>query len=186
MVQDELSSRYFEWMYHIVNGHRMYNNLSYRKLLKLLHEIPFQYILPMDENRAEDGISFRYEFGYNNGYSNGIIERYLDIKPCSVLEMMIALAFKVEEQITNDSDYGDRTGQWFWNMIVSLGLGYVSDNDFNERYVRNVIDRFLDRDYEPTGRGGLFTIENCNYDLRYMDIWSQFMWYLDDVISSHK
>lgn len=186
MVQDELSNRYFEWLYHIVNGHRMYNRLSHRKLLRLLYDIQFVYILDMDENRAEDGISFRYRYGYECGHSNSIIERYLDTRPCSVLEMMVALAFKGEEQIMNDSDYGDRTGQWFWNMIVSLGLGSMSDDNFDERYVYNTITRFLDRDYAPNGQGGLFTIENPAYDMRYVEIWSQFMWYLDEVISSHQ
>ena len=99
---------------------------------------------------------------------------------------MVALAFNGEEQIMNDSDYGDRTGQWFWNMIVSLGLGSMSDDNFDERYVYNTITRFLDRDYAPNGQGGLFTIENPAYDMRYVEIWSQFMWYLDEVISSHQ
>ena len=96
--------------------------------------------------------------------------------------MMVALAFKVEEQFMDDDDYGNRTGQWFWNMIASLGLGTMNDNDFDEGYVRRVIYRFLDREYESNGKGGLFTIENCRCDLRDMEIWSQFMWYLDDFL----
>ena len=81
-----------------------------------------------------------------------------------------------------DDAYGDRTGQWFWNMIVSLGLGSMHDNNFNNSYIYFVISKFLHREYKPNGEGGLFTIENCKYDLRNTDIWTQYMWYLNTII----
>ena len=182
MLQDNVKSRYFEWLYGLVYGENIYSKLSYRKLLSTLHEITFTYINDMDANRAEDGVSIRYRFGYENGYSQNVIERELDTQPCSVLEMMVALAFKGEEQIMTDESYGDRTGQWFWNMIVSLELGSMHDLNFNASYVYHMISKFLRREYKPDGQGGLFTIENCKEDLRSTDIWTQFMWYLNTVI----
>lgn len=178
MIRERLDQRYFEWLYSLVYGDNDYSCLTYRKLSDLLYNIEFTYRLELDENRAIDGVDFRYRFGYEEGYSRRIIEEYLDDRPCNVFEMMVALAFKVEEQIMTDYDYGNRTGQWFWNMIVSLGLGTMHDENFSEGYARRVIFRFLDGDYEANGRGGLFTIDNCSRDLRDMDIWSQFMWYL--------
>lgn len=182
MVREELHDRYFEWLYDIVGGCNDYNRLTYYRLLRFLYNTEFTYILELDANRAEDGIDFRYRFGREREYSVSIISRHLDDTPCNVLEMMVALAFKVEEQFMDDSDYGNRTGQWFWNMIVSLGLGAMNDDDFDEGYTRRVIYRFLDREYESNGRGGLFTLENCRCDLRDMEIWSQFMWYLDEFL----
>ena len=41
--------------------------------------------------------------------------------------MMIALAIRCEEHIMDDPDAGDRTGQWFWSMLVSLGLGSMDE-----------------------------------------------------------
>ena len=152
MLQDELSNRYLDWIYSIICGENDYNHLSYRKLIAFLNDIEFTYILEMDENRAQDGIDFRYRFGYTKGYSRDVIARYLDNRPCSVLEMMVALAFRVEEQIMDDYEYGDRTGQWFWNMIVSLGLGQMHDgcfnpksNDINIEDGRNLRKRILGR-----------------------------------------
>ena len=66
-------------------------------------------------------------------------------------------------------------------MVVSLGLGSMTDDNIDEEYVESVIERFLDRDYEPNGKGGLFTIPNCPYDLRDAEIWFQAMWYLDSI-----
>lgn len=181
MLEEELQIKYFDWLYYLVCGNDEYNRLSYRKLLSFLHSIEFTYTIDFDENRAIDGTNFRYRFGHENGFSRAVIRAALDYRPCSVLEMMIALAHKVEEQIMDDNHYGNRTGQWFWNMIVSLGLGYMNDLDFNESCAYRVVSRFLDRQYEPNGRGGLFTIEDCPYDLRDIEIWSQFMWYLNTI-----
>ena len=137
------------------------------------------FLLPKDENRAEDGIALRYRFAY--GYhSPASAETFLD-GPCSVLEMMVALAIRCEETIMDNPLIGDRTGQWFWGMIVSLGLGSMMDDRFDEDYVDFVINRFLNREYEPNGKGGLFTIKNCVQDLRDVEIWYQICWYLDSI-----
>lgn len=48
-----------------------------------------------------------------------------------MLEMMIALAIRCEETIMDDPRYGNRTKQWFWNMMKSLGLSYMNDDCFD-------------------------------------------------------
>lgn len=169
---------YFNWMCNLILSKD--NILSYRKLLKFLNQIPFDYTIPMDRNRAIDGIDFRYKFGYECNYNREDIEEYLDGPPCSVLEMMVALSYRVEESIMVDPEYGDRTGQWFWNMIVSLGLGGMDDIHFDRSYCIKRISIFLERDYDYNGAGGLFTLEHPFQDMRMVDIWTQFSWYLDE------
>ena len=114
MTKNELNDAYFNWMYQLVFDGRYSKRLSYQKLLRELHRIEFTYSIPMDGNRAEDGVDLRYRFGYENGYSSSMISVYLDNRMCSVLEMMIALAIRCEEHIMDDPDIGNRTGQWFW------------------------------------------------------------------------
>lgn len=184
MTADQLNNEYFEWMHKLVCNDQYYKNLSFRKLLYYLHGTPFIYSVPMDENRAIAGTDFRYRFGYECGYSREVIERYLDTRPCSVLEMMVSLAFCVEEHIMDDPDYGNRTGQWFWNMVVSLGLGAMCDARFDRRYVEETVFRFLDREYEPNGKGGLFTLSDAKYDMREASIWNQTMWYLNEFLDN--
>ena len=89
MTKNELNDAYFNWMCQLVFDGRYSKKLSYRRLLKVLHKIEFTYSIPMDGNRAEDGIDLRYRFGYENGCSSSMISAYLDNKTCSVLEMMI-------------------------------------------------------------------------------------------------
>ena len=179
MTRDELKFDYFDWMYGLVCDTKYPKKLSYRKLLNFLHNMDFTYQLTMDSNRFEDGIELRYRFGYENGYDCSVIANYLDDSPCSVLEMLIALSIRLEEHIMDDPEIGDRTGQWFWNMITNLGLGSMDDRKFNENRVEDIVTRFLERQYEPDGQGGLFTLENCHYDLRKVEIWYQACWYLD-------
>jgi hypothetical protein len=98
-----------------------------------------------------------------------------------MLEMMVALAINCEERIMDDAAYGNRTAQWFRNMVVNLGLGPMVDSEYDDIYVGTVIDRFLRRAYEPDGRGGLFRIPNFDGDLRREEIWRQLLWYLNTV-----
>lgn len=182
MTKHEINSKYFEWMYRLVYSKTYTKRFSYRKLLAYLHSIDFNYIIAMDGNRAEDGIDLRYKFGCEHNIRDPIVASYLDDRPCSVLEMMVALSVRCEEHIMDDPDIGNRTGKWFWNMIVSLGLDSMNDSDFDEEYANEVINRFLNREYEQNGAGGLFTISHCRCDLRNIDIWYQMMWYLNEIL----
>ncbi len=144
----------------------------------LLHGTPFRYSVSRDENRAQDGIDLRWRYSYLNGYDD--LSDFLS-GPCSVLEMMVALAIKCEE-IMDDATYGDRTGQWFWQMVVSLGLGGMYDEAFDKGYSIQCIERFLDRRYSSNGRGGLFTVRGAHRDMRDLEIWYQMDDYLNNIV----
>lgn len=177
MTQDDIVNEYFEWLVHIAyDGEEV---VSYRKLLSYLHETEFIFIDPMDSNRAEDGLELRYRFAH--GYLHDDEAEYLIYGPCSVLEMMLALAVRCEENIMDDPLYGDRTAQWFWGMVTSLGLGGMYDKNFNFDKVEEVIARFLNRDYDTDGSGGLFTVKDSEYDMRKIEIWHQLCEYLNSI-----
>lgn len=179
MVKEEVEREYFDWIYDLVCHGRFSRENTYEKLLKYLHKVEFTYVISKDSNRAEDGIDLRRRFAYVNDLDNDIID-YLD-GPCSVLEMMVALSIRCEE-IMDDPRVGDRTGQWFWRMVVNLGLGSMTDRLFSAKKVDETIVRFLERDYEPDGYGGLFHIKNCTEDLRNVEIWVQMLWFLDSMV----
>lgn len=180
-MRTEIRSSYFEWLVDLACGERYSNKISYRKLLDVLHNTKFTYSIPNDRNRAEDGMDLRGRFASDmKEYPYDTIIRNLAGR-CSILEMMIALSIRCEENIMDDPNVGDRTGQWFWGMIINLGLGHMTDDIFDYQYVVTVINRFLDREYEPDGRGGLFTVRHCDYDLRTAEIWYQLCWYLDSI-----
>jgi hypothetical protein len=139
--------------------------------------------MEMDGNRAADGIELRYRFGYENRYTSDLINAWLDHRPCSVLEMMVALSFRCEEHIMDDPTIGNRTGQWFWGMIMNLGLESMDDSRFDIYKVDDIIFKFLNRQYKPDGEGGLFTVTKRRNDLRETEIWYQMCWYLSEVLA---
>lgn len=182
MTRDEISNEYFKWMYSLVCGERSSEHVSFKKLLLRLHNTEFTYLILKDSNRVEDGLDLRRRFALLTGDRRlpDIIMDILD-GPCSVLEMMIALAIRCEETIMDDPEYGDRTTQWFWGMISSLGLGGMTDVNFNRFETDEKVQTFLTRSYAANGKGGLFTIRHCDFDLRHVEIWTQLLWYLNSI-----
>lgn len=184
MRNNDLSSEYFDWLLHFVCDSRYLKYTSYQKLMHHLHEVTYEYTISLDGDRAEDGVDLRYRFAYEKGYGGPMIATYLDNHPCSMLEMMIALAIRCEEHIMEDPDEGDRTGLWFWNMIVSLGLGGMTDSQYNPEQVDRVLERFFQRKYKRNGEGSLFTVEHTYRDMRDLTIWYQMCSYLNESYNS--
>ena len=161
------NNEYFEWLCDLVCKGRYSGSISYTKLLYRLYTTEFIYLVPMDQNRAEDGLDLRSKFGISRHGS-----------PCSVLEMLIALSIRCEDDIMDDFSYGDRRAQWFWMMITNLGLGAMYDHNYDQKHVDSVLSVFINRRYAPDGTGGLFPIRGCEYDMRDVEIWVQLSWYL--------
>ena len=178
MLADQIRNEYFDWMIDLVNANRGPKEISYIKLLEYLHNTEFTYLILRDRNRAEDGVDLRYRFGLIRKHPE--YPEYLS-GPSSVLEMMIALAIRCEECIMDDPAYGNRTSQWFWGMIASLGLGGMTDAIFDRDYVEECLTRFLNREYERNGKGGLFTVKGTRRDMRKMEIWYQLNAYLNSI-----
>lgn len=175
---DRINDEYFEFLCELINARRFSKKTSYRKLLAHLHNIEFTWIIPMDGNRADDGIQLRRKFALHR--DDMTLTNYI-YGPCSVLEMMVALAIRCEDWIMDDSLMGNRSGQWFWGMIHNLGLSQMTDSNFDRDAVDEAIARLLNREYEPDGRGGLFTVRNSEDDLRAVEIWCQLSWYLGSI-----
>ena len=181
MLKDTINDEYFEWLFDLVCDGRFSKETSYRKLLMFLHNTPFRYSILRDENRAHDGIDLRRRFSLLQSHDGEYFAEYLD-GPCSVLEMMIGLAIRCEEAFMDDTKYGNRTAQWFWEMVNNLGLGSMTDSRYDRQRVDDVIFRFLHRGYDRDGRGGLFRVRNCNQDMRDVEIFYQLCYYLDEIM----
>lgn len=179
MTKDRLENEYFEWMYHKVQWWD--DNISYRKLLQFLHTKKFYYLIPCDDNRYVDGINLRYLFGDMNNYDHRVIAELLDDRECSVLEMMVALSNRCETEIMALPDGNDRTGYWFWQMLVSLDMNRMNDIFFNKDRAEDIINNLLERRYEPNGKGGLFTLKHPRRNLTEVEIWYQLMWFLNEL-----
>lgn len=140
---------------------------SYRKVLEALYSKEFRWLLEMDENLAGNGIHMRYRYADEKpGVNDDILD---DDRPCNVLEMMVALAISME-YIMQNSLFGDRTDEWFWEMMDNLGLSYYDDKHFDDKKVDDILEIFLDRKYKNGGKGNLFCYKSC---YKSEEIWKQ-------------
>lgn len=171
-----MDNKLFEWISELMGC------TNHKRLLRTLFEMEFVPIMEMDDNRVYDGVKVRYEFGEVHNIPRSEIDDPLDQNVCSVLEMMVGLAMRIESSIMDDVDFGDRTSMWFWMMIKSLGLYIETDDRIDDHFVRDVISRFIDREYEHTGVGGLFTVNNTEKDMTQLEIWDQMCLFFDSIL----
>lgn len=164
-----------EWLQEIRQENRYFN------LVRQLHSIEFKYIINADYNRYCDGIDFRLVFAENSSdYTYRDIYLYLQDSPCSVLEMMMGLAYRCENEIMVDSDVGEEPNKWFYAMIENMGLDEFNDNEYDPDDVLDIVNKMMYREYAPDGSGGLFRIKNSSVDIRKAEIWYQMCWYLNE------
>ena len=181
MTKERLETYYHEWLCDIVCADD-YSGCAaqYSYLLEDLDHIEFIFTNPMDENRMADGLDLRYRFCFEKEYGKEVIDILKD-NPCSVLEMLAALSVKCEEIMMDDSGV-DRTGRWFWEMIFTLGLRNMTNDSYNHNKVISAVQRFMWRDYDIDGSGGIFHVYNKRYNMRKAEFWAQALWHLDEVL----
>lgn len=150
-------SDYYLWLDSLVNDG------NHERLIRYLYEQPYRWQFTLDENRAAGGINLRRNYAYNNG----IDFRDVGNGPCSILEMLIALADRMVDILTME------IRDWFWDLIRNLGLKQFDDYRFDERRVTYILNGWLDRNYDSMGNGSLFPLRNYNGDVRTLDILSQ-------------
>jgi len=182
----KLEEFYFTWLSKKVANDRVFPR--YKKLFKTLFNTRFQYekMKPFDVERARDGKSMRYLFERKmDDYLHEVSGReFIEFEetPENLLEVLVALAVRIEDTIIGSESEGDRTSQWFWEMISNLGVGYMSDAQFNVDEYNRCVNNFMNYSYDPNGKGCLFRSEIFGiYELANKDIWYQMQAHMNDV-----
>lgn len=183
-MKSKIRDDYYNWLVDLTcNWCETYSGRgSYNSLMSYLYYRQFTWDMLMDGNRASDGLETRFRFieDYDE-YTYRDVYLYLTY-PCSVLEMMTSLAKRCEDHIMGDPSQTDNTGKWFWEMITNMHLEKMTDSYFDEEYVERVVTDMMERNYKKDGDGGLFRISDPERDMRYVDIWCQLTWYLNEVM----
>ena len=163
---------YFDWLAMIAMPDWKQRSKYYEALSRLF-TTRFVSLVKGDQNRAKDGESLRELYEDETGESCDIYGE------CSVLEMMVALAMRCEEQIMYDPDEGDRTHVWFWEMFSNLGLDKFDENRFDEQEFCDTLCHFLGRKYDQNGHNGPFYIPGFEGDMRKIELWYQLGYYIE-------
>ena len=148
--------------------------VDYTELLTFLHGIEFYSLVPNDDNRGLDGERLRDIYLDEVGPSGA---PSLPNRPCSVLEMLIGVAFRLEFDLLG-GEYERPASDWFWILLDNLGLmGFnnriLKQNDEAKLEAGKIVLNLLDRRYKFDGSGGLFPLKVAQKDQRTVEIWYQ-------------
>lgn len=170
---EPIENLYFDWLCSkIMRVEASTPSTTFWGLFRYLHNHQYVWTIPGDDNRAADGVDLRHEYAYLTGI---ILPKAWGQLPCSVFEMLVALSIRAEYQT------GDSSSLWFWVMMENLGLDECNDaSTMPDEVVEEIVQRFLFRQYDDHGRGGLFPIEEPVHDQRYVEVWYQFAEYITD------
>lgn len=154
----------------------------YGLLLNKLYDTEFYSEIEKDENRKSDAFGLRFRFSDTTAkYNYREVYNYL-VSPINLLEIMLSMAIRIDEEIMGDPRYDSNAFMWFYSMLESSKLIKFADFNYEESEVESQILTVLNRTYSPDGEGGLFTIHEAKKDLRKVELWYQMLWYLDEVI----
>lgn len=159
----KINTDYFNWL------HQKYGNPEYNtELFKVLANTEYKWQFVLDSNRASAGLLLRTNFAYDAGvYQSDVAEG-----PCSVLEMLCALA---EDMCRECGQYNAK--HMFVELLMNLGLDPFKM--YHEGAIKAAVDVWLNRKYMNHGFGNIFFIPTYNGDLKKLDTWTQMTIYLN-------
>ena len=173
----EIKNAYFSWLVNKVQIDDMH-----WCLMRRLHQKDFFWLesVSHDANREQDGMDLREDFADDSEWRKEDILEAL-AGPCSVLEMLVALAMRIERDIMYTPDDGDRTGEWFKLMLDNMKLLPMTDTDYFQPYVDQILEDIMSRHYKKNSKGSIFPVKNTQgKDWRNTEIWMQMMAYFNE------
>lgn len=168
---EPLEDRYFEWLCSLVGEDTIETNKSHIKLLRVLHSVAFEWRVPNDDNREEDGRALRFEFQESYDLSE---DAWVDMT-ASMLEMILALARRMAFQQSLETE------ERFWHLLKNLGVADITDRNYDEsmhRHILNSLTKLNNRTYTYYGEGGLFPLRYCRENQQYVELWDQMANYI--------
>lgn len=139
---------------------------GYDYLMSILNDTDYIWVLDRDENRADDGLRLRDEYGL-----------YFD-RPCSVLEMLVGLAIRINNDYIGDP-LDEHPEIIFWEMICNLHLDRFNDDHMDSDLVSRILNNWMNRRFSTTGSGSIFPqYSTTNRDQRKIEIWAQMVEYI--------
>ena len=155
--------------------------VSYRLVLKALFETEFYWTIELDSNRAADAMQNRILWVDKTDPSYA--ELPIFASPANLFEVLVAMAWRMEEDVMRNTEYGDRSRFWFWSMLANADLLGKTDLQMSgEEYncLKCKLTDILDRKFSRNGNGGFFEIRDKKVDARQTQLWGLAMMWLSE------
>lgn len=155
--------KYFTWLALNAAG----DQREWMSILYDLWSMPYIFNYDIDKDRNTDGLSLRAQ--YTN--ITGDTDVPGDNVGCTCLEALVAIAMRCDS-ISGEPGIENVPG-WFQELFGNLVN--ANDGDYHQ-----AVMRWMNREYAPDGRGGLFPLNNPVHDQRYVPTWNQMCSYLSE------
>lgn len=174
----ELRLAYLQWLEHLLTYEGKHANRSYSDLVTAMFDTEFKWSVPLDDNRAADGLELRAEFAELHGFNRRDV---LALGPCSFVEVLIGLARRMAFVSGGTPHY------WSWQLLGNLELERLWDRLSRSKmtHARHVMQRVINRTYEPNGVGGFFPLAWPERDQREVELWYQLNAYAEEQHPEH-
>jgi len=160
------ADRYLRWLKQQVAVEN--NHKDYHDVLERMFQTEFVWLPQIwsDEDRVQDGLYLRYEFGVKFE------------EPCSVLEAMVALSRRLEFIV------GGTAPGWAWQFMINLRLDHFHDPVSPRRMnqVADILEDLVYRNYAKDGTSGFFPLKDPDRDQTKLEIWYQMAAYVDEIL----
>lgn len=145
--------------------HVGFKRMGYDMLTDHLIDAAFEWYINSDYNRAADGLFLRENLIGEHSSIDG---------PCTVLEMLCALATRMEtEYIGDDCDI-------FEELLDNLDLLSFDNENYDEIEVGDILDTWMGRKFNFDGCGSIFPLIHPSRDQRDIEIWGQMQEYINE------
>lgn len=146
---------------------------EYDGVLRVLHDIPFYWLIHSDDNRVGDALAYR-----QSEFLDGIDTRQMDqvalgqwaMSSPSVLEVMLGMAHRWCFYFG-----GPSVAYYFTKMFQNMGFASVDPilSPRTQEVIRAMVDRWLSRQFHENGVGSPFPLNAPHVDQRRVDMWAQ-------------
>lgn len=186
-----IREEYFKYLYNIVRPMPK----TYRKLCRELHNKKFRWYIRNDDNRCEDGLRLRELYIEEQKLDEDHLEvRGFMKMDCTLFEVMVALAQRMNYELSDLIEPGNRTNKYFFEMLRNLKLDKFNDSNLgpdagrissvSEAKIDDILECLLNRTYGYDGEGSLFPLKfRGQKDMTQVEIWYQMMLYINENYS---
>jgi hypothetical protein len=175
-MSNPLTEDYLRWLVPQIRDEEQ--SPTYWDLFRAMFEKEFEWQVPNDDNRLQDGLDLRAEYCYANHIRAGSLRK---LGQARFLEVLIGLSRRMSFAA------GESAQGWAWQFVENLELTRMTDplSRRKQHKVDEILDTVIWRTYTPDGVGGFFPLSWPDEDQTKKEIWYQMAAYIDELNPDH-
>jgi len=171
----DIREEYLRWLYpQLRDSHAPQD--EFWGLTTLMFDTEFTWTVAHDDNRIQDGLALREEWGSESGVRSHQLHI---LGECSFLEVHIGLSRRLSFTA------GGEAPGWAWALLTNLELHRLKDPFTRRKQIKaeEIMETVIQRRYSPDGSGGFFPLAWPDDDQTTVELWYQLNAYVGEMHS---